>query len=103
MVENMLCIFHFSVISIYCYLEVRQMITTRVFQSGSSHAVRIPTDIPTEIGEEFVVRRVGKVLVLLPPDDRWYALRETIGTFPEDFMKDREQPSWNQVPEKELL
>ena len=76
------------------------MTTTRVFQSGNSQAVRIPKELRTE-KSEFCISRVGDAYVLFPVDDPWFPLRATIGTFPDDFLEDRDQPSIPDLPERE--
>lgn len=78
------------------------MLTTKVFQSGNSQAVRIPKEVRTD-KEEFYIRRFGEGYVIYPVDDPWFPLRETMGTFPGDFMNDRNQPSCADVPEREAL
>jgi antitoxin VapB len=76
------------------------MLTTRVFQSGNSQAMRIPKEVRTD-KEEFYIQRVGEGYVVFPTDDPWFPLRITIGTFPQDFMEDREQPSLSDQAERE--
>ena len=68
------------------------MLTTKVFQSGNSQAIRIPQEVKTG-KEEFYIRRFGEGYVLYPVDDPWFPIRSTIGTFPQDFMNDRQQPA----------
>ena len=50
------------------------MVTAKVFQSGNSQAVRIPNEYRTE-QKEFIVRKVGECLFLLPAGDPWQLLR----------------------------
>lgn len=76
------------------------MTTTKVFQSGNSQAVRIPKELRTE-KKEFYIRRIGDAYILYPTDDPWFPLRATIGTFPEDFLEDRDQPSILDLPARE--
>lgn len=78
------------------------MISTKVFMSGNSQAVRIPSSIRTD-KEEFLINKIGEAYILYPANDPWFALRQTIGSFPDDFLSDREQPFINDIPEKELL
>ena len=78
------------------------MVTTRVFQNGNSQALRIPQEMRTE-AKDYCINKIGDIFVAFPADDPWASLRQVIGTFPEDFMIDREQPSWNDVPEREAL
>lgn len=76
------------------------MLTAKVFQSGNSQAIRIPKEVHTD-QKEFAIRKVGEGYILFPADDPWFPLRLSIGQMPDDFMADREQPSWEEVPERE--
>ena len=76
------------------------MTTTRVFRSGNGQALHIPKELRTN-REEFMIRKVGEVYIAFPADDPWAPTRQAIGAFPEDFMAERDQPSWDSVPERE--
>lgn len=78
------------------------MTTTRMFQSGNSQAIRIPSSMRSE-KKDFYIQKFGDAYVIYPVDDPWRSVRETIGTFPQDFMEERSQPSWNEVAEREAL
>ena len=78
------------------------MTTTRVFQSGSSQAILIPQEMKTD-KKEFCINKIGDIFVVYPADDPWAAAKEVTGTFPSDFMEDRAQPSWQDVPDREGL
>ena len=78
------------------------MLKTRVFQNGNSQALRIPQDIRTD-KKEYCINKIGDIYIAYPADDPWAPVRQVIGTFPEDFMNDREQPSWEEIPEREAL
>ena len=78
------------------------MFTAKVFQSGNSQAIRIPKELCTD-EKEFTIRRIGKGYILYPVDDPWFPVRQVIGTFPDDFMNDREQPSIRDIPERKQL
>jgi antitoxin VapB len=67
------------------------MLTAKVFTSGNSQAVRIPKELRTD-KKEFIIRKMGDGYMLLPKDDPWFAIRESMGKIPDDFMNDREQP-----------
>jgi len=77
------------------------MTTTRVFQNGNSQALRIPQEMRTDI-KEYFISKVGDVFIAYPANDPWAPLRETIGTFPPDFLDDREQPMCSDLPERFL-
>ena len=78
------------------------MLKTRVFQNGNSQALRIPQDMRTD-KKEYCINKIGDIYIAYPADDPWAPVRQVIGTFPEDFMNDREQPSWEEIPELEAL
>lgn len=67
------------------------MDTAKLFKSGRSQAVRLPKQFRFE-GDEVYVKRVGEAVVLLPREDSWRTLHESLGAFSEDFMADRAQP-----------
>ena len=76
------------------------MLTAKVFKSGNSQAIRIPKEVQPDL-PEYAIRKVGSGYILFPADDPWFPLRFSIGQMPDDFMSDREQPSWDEVPERE--
>ena len=78
------------------------MTTTKVFQNGNSQALRIPQNMRTEI-KDYYIGKIGEIYIAYPADDPWACTRQTIGDFPDDFMNDREQPSWNEVSPREDL
>lgn len=63
----------------------------KLFVNGRSQAVRLPKDLRFE-GDEVFVERVGNAVVLLPLEDSWRTLFESLGAFSEDFMSERGQP-----------
>ena len=74
--------------------------TAKVFQSGNSQAIRIPKEFQTT-QQEFLIRKIGNGYILCPIDDPWFPLRLSIGQMPDDFMNNREQPSWDNVIDRE--
>ena len=78
------------------------MTTTRIFQNGNSQALRIPQEMRTE-KKDYCINKIGDIFSAFPSDDPWAPVRQVIGTFPEDFMSDRNQPSWDDVPEREAF
>jgi antitoxin VapB len=71
------------------------MDTARLFKSGRSQAVRLPKEFRFE-GEEVFVKKVGEAVVLLPREDSWRTLYDSLGAFSEDFMQNRDQPAHQQ-------
>ena len=75
------------------------MVTAKVFQSGNSQAIRIPSGFHTE-QKEFYIRQFGEGFYLIPTNDPWYLLRNSLaqGT---DIDFEREQPELSEIPERE--
>ncbi len=76
------------------------MITTRVFKNGNSQAIRIPQELRTN-EKEYCISKFDDVYVAYPANDPWAPVRQVIGTFSDDFMEDRNQPSINSIPVRE--
>ena len=76
------------------------MLKTRIFQNGNSQALRIPQELRTDT-REYCISKIGNVFIAYPSEDPWAPVRQVIGTFPDDFMADREQPSWDCVTARE--
>jgi antitoxin VapB len=68
------------------------MKTAKLFQNGQSQAVRLPKEFRFE-GEEVFIKKVGNATVLLPIQNPWQPLFDSLNKFSPDFMEDREQPT----------
>jgi antitoxin VapB len=66
--------------------------TAKLFKNGQSQAVRLPKDFRFE-GEKVFIKRVGNAVVLIPYQDSWETLFESLDQFSDDFMNEREQPA----------
>lgn len=78
------------------------MFKTHVFQDDNSQFIRIPQEISTD-EKDFCINKIGDIYIAYPASDPWAPTRQVIGTFPEDFMEDREQPSLDGVSTREEL
>lgn len=78
------------------------MATTKIFQNGNSQAIRIPQELRTD-KKDYCINKIGDTYIAYPASDPWAAAKQVIGTFPSDFMIDRNQPSWADVPAREDL
>jgi antitoxin VapB len=67
------------------------MDTARIFQNGRSQAVRLPKEYRFE-GEQVFIKKVGDVVMLLPYQDGWQTLFDSLGQFSDDFMQAHQQP-----------
>lgn len=76
------------------------MTTTRIFQNGNSQALRIPQEYRTQ-EKEYCINKVGEIFIAYPANNPWTPAQAVVGTFPDDFMAERNQPSWADMPERE--
>lgn len=76
------------------------METAKLFQNGKSQAVRLPKQFRFR-GDRVFIKRLGDAVILLPLDDPWQVLIESLSQFSEDFMEHREQPT--QAPRTEMF
>jgi len=63
------------------------MITTRVFKSGNSQAVRIPKELQLDADEVEIFSR-GDELVIRPKRNSLADVMDLFAAFPDDFMED---------------
>ena len=79
------------------------MLTAKVFQSGNSQAIRIPKEMQTQ-EKEFIIKKYGNCLFLLPTDDPWALLKQSLGQIDEkEVLFERDQPMLMDIPEREVL
>ena len=75
------------------------MQTAKIFVNGRSQAVRLPKDYRFT-GDDVFIKKIGKMVVLLPKDDPWSPLVNSLDQFTDDFMNQRNQP--DQDPRENL-
>ena len=75
------------------------MQTAKIFTNGRSQAVRLPKKYRFT-GDDVFIKKIGKMVVLLPKDDPWSSLVNSLDQFTDDFMNERDQPK--QDPREEL-
>ena len=69
------------------------METAKLFKNGNSQAVRLPKAFRIP-GKEVKIFKNGNQIILEPIETTWDPLFESLGEFPEDFMKNgRNQPA----------
>ncbi|MGD1855141.1 MAG: antitoxin [Leptolyngbyaceae cyanobacterium] len=64
----------------------------KLFQNGQSQAVRLPKAFRFE-GDRVYIKRVGNAVVLLPYQNPWQLLIDSVEQFSDDFMEERQQPA----------
>jgi antitoxin VapB len=67
------------------------MNTAKLFKNGKSQAVRLPKEFKFE-GNEVYIKKVGRLVILIPQNDPWKSLMDSLDKFSDDFMFEREQP-----------
>ncbi len=70
------------------------MQTAKIFINGRSQAVRLPKDFRFD-GNDVYIKKIGRMVVLLPTDDPWSSLVNSLYQFTDDFMENRKQPDQN--------
>lgn len=63
------------------------MMTTRVFKSGNSQAVRIPKEFQFDVNELEIFRR-GEEIILRKKQDNLSDVMDIFAAFSDDFMED---------------
>ncbi len=67
------------------------MRTATLFQNGRSQAVRLPKEYRFS-GDRVFVKKVGNSVLLIPYQESWQSLFDSLNQFSDDFMDTREQP-----------
>jgi len=67
------------------------MKTARLFINGRSQAVRLPKDCRFS-GSDVYVKKLQGMVMLIPKDNPWASLVNSLEQFTDDFMITREQP-----------
>ncbi len=68
------------------------MQTAKLFINCRSQAVRLPKSLRFS-GNDVFIKKIGKMVVLLPKDDPWSPLINSLDQFTDDFMDGRDQPT----------
>ena len=68
------------------------MQTAKLFINGRSQAVRLPKEFRFS-GNDVFIKKIGNMVVLLPKDDPWSSLVDSLDAFTDDFMENRNQPT----------
>ena len=67
------------------------MQTAKIFTNGRSQAVRLPKEFRFTDKDVFI-KKIGKMVILLPKEDPWSSLVNCLDQFTDDFMDSRDQP-----------
>ncbi len=67
------------------------MNTAKVFMNGRSQAVRLPKDFRFDTKEVYI-NKIDNIIMLIPKDNPWVNMMNSLDKFTEDFMSERNQP-----------
>ena len=59
----------------------------KIFSNGGSQAVRLPKNCRFD-QDEVLVNRIGNVVILMPKNDPWAPMMQSLDMFTEDFLAD---------------
>lgn len=74
------------------------MQTAKIFTNGRSQAIRLPKEFRFS-GDDVYINKIGKIVILIPKDDPWSVLANSLDQFSDDFMEERSQPPQNRREE----
>ena len=68
------------------------MLSSKVFISGNSQAIRLPKEYQVS-EKELYIKKVGNTIILFPKNNPWEAFERSLTEFSPDFMcEGRNQP-----------
>ncbi len=68
------------------------MQTAKLFTNGRSQAVRLPKECRLP-GSDVYVKKFENIVIIIPKDDPWASLIDSLERFSDDYMSDRNQPA----------
>jgi antitoxin VapB len=81
-------------------MEEPIMLSSKVFISGNSQAIRLPKEYQVE-DKELYIQKIGSTIILFPKKDPWKTFENSLSEFSDDFIKEgRNQPK---IQEREGL
>ena len=67
------------------------MNTAKVFLNGRSQAVRLPKDFRFD-AKEVYINKIDNIIMLMPKNNPWTNMMNSLDKFTDDFMAKRNQP-----------
>ncbi len=68
------------------------MLSSKVFISGNSQAIRLPKEYQVK-DKELFIQKIGNTIILFPKKNPWEAFEKSLDEFSDDFMaRGRNQP-----------
>jgi antitoxin VapB len=66
------------------------MSTAKILSNGNKQTILLPDEINFN-GDEVYIKRIGNMVILIPKENPWQSLFDSLDQFSEDFMETREQ------------
>lgn len=66
------------------------MKTAKLFQNGSSQAVRLPKEYQFS-GTDVYVKKFDNIVMLIPKESAWSSMINSLDHFTDDFLNERSQ------------
>ena len=63
------------------------MLTSKVFISGNSQAIRLPKEYQVD-DKELFIQKIGSTIILFPKKKPWDTFEKSLTEFTNDFMAD---------------
>lgn len=64
------------------------MQTAKLFTNGRSQAVRLPKECRFD-GDDVYIKKFENMVILIPKDDPWASMLNSLDQFSDDFMEER--------------
>jgi antitoxin VapB len=68
------------------------MQTAKLFNNGRSQAVRLPKECRFT-GEDVYIKKFEGLVILIPKENPWSSMVNSLDNFSDDFMDNRNQPN----------
>lgn len=65
------------------------MQTAKIFKIGCKQAVRLPKEFRFS-GNDVFINKIGNIVILIPKDDPWASLANSLDQFTDDYMETTE-------------
>ena len=76
------------------------MMTAKIFENGRSQAVRLPKECRFS-ADSVNVSKIGDIVILMPPDNKWGGFLSSLDMFTDDFMAEGRKD--DPIQEREAL
>jgi antitoxin VapB len=68
--------------------------TVDIKNVGENQTISIPKDLKIK-DDKVIIRKLGNALYLIPFNNPWENLTDSLNSFTSDFMEERDQPEWD--------